>query len=105
MTTVITSETLKSGINKSIFNAEKQVQIRNRLKEAVGYDVTDQSIEKKFNSEIHNEKSVPFEGSVYTSSGNSLNTKEINKRYKQSVPTLWWLVTQSLVTNIRRLLH
>ena len=101
----MTSETLKSGINKSIYNAEKQAQIRESLKEAVGYEVTDQSIEKKFNPEVHNEESVPFEGNVYTGAGNSLNTKEINKRYKHSVPTLWWLVTQSLATYIRRLLH
>lgn len=105
MTTVMTKEALEAGANKSIFNAEKQVQIRKSLKEAVGYEVTDQPIEKEFQPEMHHEESVPFEGNVYTGVGNSLNTKEIDKKYKQSVPSLWWLFTQSLAAFYRRMIH
>jgi hypothetical protein len=105
MTTVITREPHKAGINKSIYSDEKQAQIRKSLKEAVGYVETNHIPEKKYKSEVHHEKAVPFKGNVYTGVGNSLNTKEIDKRYKQSIPSLWWLVTHSMVAFVRRMTH
>ena len=104
MAIVKDKETLKVNIDKSIFDVEKQTQIREHLKNVSGYSATDESIEE-FESEIHNEEAVPFEGNVYSVIGNALSTKEIDKIYSQSVPSLWWLVTQSLVAYTRRLIH
>lgn len=104
MTTVITEEDLKVKANKTIFDTETQVQIRKKLKEAVGYNSTEHTL-NNFGPETHHDDMVPFEGSVYVEAGNSLNTKAIDSMYRKSLPSLWWLVSQSLVAFFRRVIH
>ncbi|KAF3981991.1 MAG: hypothetical protein HFP81_10175 [Methylococcales symbiont of Hymedesmia sp. n. MRB-2018] len=103
MTNVI-KKTMSSEVNKTIFNAEKQLEIRENLKEAVGYE-TDHVFDESFKPEVHHEKIVPFEGNVYSEAGNSLSTEEINKMYAHSTPSLWWLASQSLIAFVHRVIH
>lgn len=103
MTTVMAKDTRDIGLNESIFTEERKTQIREALKQAAGYEPEGQS--EKYESEMHHKEEVPFEGNVYTGAGNSLDTKEIDKLYRKSLPSLWWIASQSLLALIRRLAH
>ena len=95
-------------MHKSIYTAEEQADIRKNLKESVGYSREAQSSQNtanKYKSEAHHLKNVPFEGTVYNGVGCTLDTKEINKKYKQSLTSVWWIVAQSILVFFRRASH
>lgn len=100
----MTAENRNIKANKTLFDPATQAQIRKKLKQAVGYNSAEHTPDN-FNPETHHDDIVPFEGSVYAGAGYSRNTKEIDSMYRKSIPSLWWLASQSLIACLRRFIH
>jgi hypothetical protein len=86
-----------------IFNDKDRDEIRKNLKKAIDHSIIVDDLESKYNIEVCHKKFVPFEGSVCAGTKNALNTQEINEKYTKSIPSLWWIITQSVFAYIRKL--
>ena len=102
--TITATEIHPSYAQKTEFTEEDRRKIRTKLKVATGYAVADE-IDLEQNSELHHTKEVPFEGTVYPDAGSDLNSSEIDKKYRQSLDSIWWISLQLMLTPIRRLKH
>jgi len=91
--------------NVLIVNTETKTENRRKLRNAISKSNIESTHGKNYPSEARHTKVAPFEGSIYSDTDTRISSKNIQKMYDTYTPSIWWILSQSIVSPFFKLLR